>query len=142
MELHVHQGDRVQRGNAERPSDQDPPGGAPQYPRQRLGQPLLRQRHPRTAAGQPLGRLLRWRNSYYEGSSDNTIDYPSRQLVDVEAAQTFADRFTLTVGSQNVLNTFPQEYPGAADGVGNRYGQFTPFGFNGAFYYGRLTYSW
>ena len=79
---------------------------------------------------------------YYEGSSSNTIDYPSRQLIDVEAAQTFADRFTLTVGSQNVLNTFPQEYPGAADGVGNRYGQFTPFGFNGAFYYGRLTYSW
>ena len=28
-----------------------------------------------------------------------------------------------------MLNTYPKEYPGAADGVGNKYGQFTPFGF-------------
>jgi iron complex outermembrane receptor protein len=30
--------------------------------------------------------------------------------------------------------------PGAASGVGNRYSQFSPFGFNGAFYYLRLKY--
>ena len=79
---------------------------------------------------------------YYEGSSDNTIDYPGRMLVDVEAAHTFMDSYTLTMGAQNVLNTTPKEYPGAADGVGNRYGQFTPFGFNGTFLYTRLSYSW
>ena len=79
---------------------------------------------------------------YYEDSPSNTIDYPGRALVDVELAQTFMDRYTLTLGAQNVLNTVPQEYPGAADGVGNRYGQFTPFGFNGTFFYTRLTYSW
>ena len=79
---------------------------------------------------------------YYEDSPSNTIDYPGRALVDVEAAHTFMDRYTLTFGAQNVLNTVPQEYPGAADGVGNRYGQFTPFGFNGTFFYTRLTYSW
>ncbi|MCE2397888.1 MAG: TonB-dependent receptor [Gemmatimonadetes bacterium] len=71
-----------------------------------------------------------------------TIDYPARILVDVEAARTFADKWTLTVGAQNVLNTYPEEYPGAAAGVGNTYGQFTPFGFNGGFYYTRLGYSW
>ncbi len=79
---------------------------------------------------------------YYEGSSDNTIDYPGRMLVDVEAAHTFMGSYTLTLGAQNVLNTVPAEYPGAADGVGNRYGQFTPFGFNGTFLYSRLSYSW
>ena len=79
---------------------------------------------------------------YYESSPDNTIDYPARTLFDVEAAHTFADSWTLTVGGQNVLNTFPEEYPGAAAGVGNRFGQFTPFGFNGGFYYSRITYSW
>ena len=79
---------------------------------------------------------------YYEGSPSNTIDYPSRQLIDLELARTFADRWTMTVGGQNALNTSPEPYPGAADGTGNRYGQFTPFGFNGAFYYGKLTYSW
>ena len=79
---------------------------------------------------------------YYESNPDNTIDYPGRMLVDVEAAHSFTDYLTLTVGAQNVLNTVPQEYPGGADGVGNRYGQFTPFGFNGAFYYARVRYRW
>ena len=95
-----------------------------------------------------LARISHWggyydgEQPYYEGNSDNTIDYPSRNLIDLEAARTFADRWTLTVGAQNAFNTFPQEYPGAAAGVGNTYGQFTPFGFNGGFYYTRLSYSW
>ena len=79
---------------------------------------------------------------YYESGSSNTIDYPARTLLDVEASYPLTESFRLTLGGQNVLNTFPQEYPGAADGVGNRYGQFTPFGFNGGFYYARVGYHW
>ena len=79
---------------------------------------------------------------YYESNPENTIDYPARMLFDAEAAHTFMDRWSLTVGAQNVLNTYPEEYPGAAAGVGNRYGQFTPFGFNGMFLYSRIGYSW
>ncbi len=71
-----------------------------------------------------------------------TIDYPPRIIFDIEAAHTFADRWTLTVGAQNLLNTYPEEYPGAAAGVGNRFGQFTPFGFNGGYYYTRVGYGW
>ena len=95
-----------------------------------------------------LGRASYWggyfdgETPYYESSPSETIDYPGRMLVDVEGAHTFMDSYTLTVGAQNVLNTLPAEYPGAADGVGNRYGQFTPFGFNGTFLYTRLSYSW
>ena len=94
------------------------------------------------------------RGSYWDGYFDGeqpyfdpgdpdkkTIDYPAKIIFDVEAAQTFAG-WTLTVGGQNALNTLPAEYPDAAAGVGNRYGQFTPFGFNGAFFYTRLGYSW
>ena len=79
---------------------------------------------------------------YYESDPGNTVDYPARILFDMEAARTFADRWTLTIGAQNLLNTYPEEYPGAAAGVGNRFGQFTPFGFNGGFYYTRLNYQW
>ena len=79
---------------------------------------------------------------YYETDPSNTIDYPGRTLFDVEASHSFTDYLTFTLGAQNVLNTFPQEYPGAAAGVGNTYGQFTPFGFNGAFYYARIQYRW
>ena len=79
---------------------------------------------------------------YYEADPETTIDYPSRILFDMEAARSLADRWTLTVGAQNLLNTYPEEYPGAAAGVGNRFGQFTPFGFNGGYYYTRVGYSW
>ncbi|MDE0474487.1 MAG: TonB-dependent receptor, partial [Gammaproteobacteria bacterium] len=79
---------------------------------------------------------------YYESNPENTMDYPARILFDVEASRKLAERWTLTAGAQNLLNTYPEEYPGAAAGVGNRFGQFTPFGFNGGFYYTRLGYSW
>ncbi len=78
---------------------------------------------------------------YYESDPSNTINYPARTLFDVEASHSFTDYLMFTLGAQNVLNTFPEEYPGAAAGVGNTYGQFTPFGFNGAFYYARVRYN-
>ena len=78
---------------------------------------------------------------YYSSDPGETIDYPARTLFDVEATHSFTDYLAFTLGAQNVLNTFPEEYPGAAAGVGNTYGQFTPFGFNGAFYYARVRYN-
>ena len=36
----------------------------------------------------------------------------------------------------------PAENPYAALTVGNRYGQFSPFGFDGAYLYGKLRYPW
>ena len=41
---------------------------------------------------------------------------------------------------QNFLDETPDDNEGAADGVGNAYSQFAPLGFNGAFWYGRVSY--
>ena len=78
----------------------------------------------------------------YSGDPNVTTRYPARQLLDFEVAQTFADKWTLTVGGQNALNTHPGQFPGAADDSGQRYGEYSPFGFNGAFYYTKLSYGW
>ncbi len=67
--------------------------------------------------------------------------YSGKVLLDLELGFPFGDSVTLAVGGQNVLNTYPDENPFAAAGIGNRYGQFSPFGFNGAYYYARLSYS-
>ena len=67
--------------------------------------------------------------------------YPGKPLVDMEVGFPFND-ITLSVGAQNIFNTFPDENPYAAQGVGNRYGQFGPFGFNGGYYYVRINYGW
>ena len=68
--------------------------------------------------------------------------YSGKPLVDLEVGFPFND-VTLSVGAQNIFNTYPDEHPGAVDGGnGNRYGQFGPFGFNGGYYYVRINYGW
>lgn len=87
-----------------------------------------------------LGRL-----NYYSGWWDwlDVFDYAGgNYLLDLEAAYAISDSVTLAVGGQNILNYYPQENPMAADALGNRYSQYTPFGFNGGFYYVRLNYRW
>ncbi|MDJ0840192.1 MAG: TonB-dependent receptor [Acidobacteriota bacterium] len=85
---------------------------------------------------------LMGRISYYDDWYDSEDDqvYDGEYLVDVEASYTWNDKLQFVLGGQNVFDTFPQENPGARSGVGNLYSQFTPFGFNGGFLYGRIKY--
>jgi len=85
-----------------------------------------------------LGRI-----SYYDDwfdSEDGQV-YGGEHIVDLEAAYALSDSVTIVLGGQNVFDTTPEENPGARSGVGNLYSQFSPFGFNGAFYYARLKYN-
>ncbi len=96
------------------------------------------------SANHKFGNGLRMlaRLSYYDDwfdSEDGQV-YGGEYLVDLEAAYTFAADFTISLGGQNVTDTFPEDNPGARSGVGNQYSQFSPFGFNGAFWYARLSY--
>ena len=88
-------------------------------------------------------RLLA-RVSYYDGWYDNEDgrEYDGGNYIfDAEVAYTVWDSLSLIVGAQNLFDEYPEENPNAAAGVGNKYSQYTPFGFNGGFWYGRLTYS-
>ena len=79
-----------------------------------------------------------------EGSA-RAVVYPfygGHPLLDLEVGFPVGQGVTLSAGGQNVLNRYPDENPGAANTVGNRYGQFSPFGFNGAYYYARVNYGW
>ena len=67
--------------------------------------------------------------------------YSGKPLLDLEVSFPFDD-VTLAIGAQNLFNTYPDEHEGAFSGVGNRYGQFGPFGFNGGYYYVRVNYGW
>lgn len=82
------------------------------------------------------------RASYYDDwyDSEDGNTYSGETLVDLEAAYTLNDSLSLVIGAQNAFDTTPEENPGAAGGVGNRYSQFSPFGFNGSFWYLRVRY--
>ena len=43
----------------------------------------------------------------------------------------------MAIGGENILNTYPDVNEYGAFTVGNSYGQFSPFGFNGANFYVR-----
>ena len=65
--------------------------------------------------------------------------YSGKALIDVEVGIPFGDGVELAIGAENLLNTYPDINPYGADTVGNHYGQFSPFGFNGAYYYTRVS---
>ena len=68
--------------------------------------------------------------------------YSGKALLDVEFGIPFGAGAELAIGAENLLNTYPDINPYGADTVGNQYGQFSPFGFNGAYYYTRVSYGW
>ena len=82
-----------------------------------------------------LGRV-----SYYDDwfDSEDGNDYGGEFLVDLEASYQVTESLSLVLGAQNVFDQTPEDNPGAASGVGNKYSQFSPFGFNGGFWYGRV----
>ncbi len=47
----------------------------------------------------------------------------------------------MAIGAQNAFDTYPDERERALS-VGERYSEYTPWGFNGAYYYARLGYGW
>jgi len=82
------------------------------------------------------------RVSYYDDWYDSEDDhvYSGEYILDAEVAYHFNEKTTVTLGAQNLLDTYPEDNPLGGDGPGNAYSQYSPFGFNGAFYYARLRY--
>ena len=92
------------------------------------------------------------RASYFSGWFDSedflqnpdvpgTGEYTGRVIFDLETTYAVGSGLALTLGGRNILNTYPDENPNAAGSVGNKYGQFSPFGFDGAFWYAKVGYS-
>ncbi len=96
------------------------------------------------SAAHPFGRVRTLlRGTWYDGWYDigDEFDYPGRFVVDAEASLDLSGNAAITVGAQNLLNAYPDESPTALN-VGARYPESTPFGFNGGYYYVRLSYDW
>ncbi len=72
---------------------------------------------------------------------EGTGEYTGKVTVDLETTYTVDSGLALTLGGRNILNTYPDENPNGAASVGNKYGQFSPFGFDGAYWYAKVGYS-
>lgn len=73
-------------------------------------------------------------------SKSNTYHYGSAVLVDLEASYTIAEHYTFTVGGQNIFDEYPdKEGDPTLQFLGVKYAVTSPFGFNGAFWYARVS---
>ncbi len=83
------------------------------------------------------------RLSFYDEWTDSSntpaddITFGDEYVLDVEAAYTWNDRYSIIVGAQNVLDEFPDKEPRVLT-LGYEYPEAAPFGFNGGFYYTRF----
>lgn len=80
------------------------------------------------------------------GNLDVIGQFRPKVLTDVDFAYRVTDRFTVSVGANNVFNIYPDEVIrstpsrlGADSGGVFRYSEFNPFPYSGAFYYTRLS---
>ena len=74
------------------------------------------------------------------GDASDVSSYDSEILVDIEARFSIQDNITLTIGGENVFDTAPDaeqdpvlQFLGVADSL------TSPFGFNGGFWYARIS---
>lgn len=64
-------------------------------------------------------------------------------VVDVEARYQLSDRLTFAVGADNVLDEYPRQSLRANNTSGAfPFSNFSPYGFNGRFVYGRIALKW
>ncbi|MBN8894893.1 MAG: TonB-dependent receptor [Rhodanobacter sp.] len=73
---------------------------------------------------------------------DDVNHYSGKTLLDLEASYKFNDTFTVAIGGNNVFDTYPgKEQNATLQFLGVKYALTSPFGFNGAFWYARVTAS-
>ena len=65
-----------------------------------------------------------------------------RSIVDLDLSIPLGEGVTLSVGGQNIADTFSDRMDLFAEVFGLPYSQFTPWGLSGGYYYARLNYGW
>ena len=68
------------------------------------------------------------------------INGKAKWLFDAEVAYTFNNTVTLLAGAQNLFDTTPTRQATPEDRLGAIYGEQSPFGFNGGFWYLRAIW--
>ena len=82
------------------------------------------------------------RGSYFGDwfDSEDGETYTGKVLFDLETTYWAAVGLNISLGVQNLLDQYPDENPGSGN-IGNQYGQFSPFGFNGRYVYAKFGYT-
>jgi iron complex outermembrane receptor protein len=90
-----------------------------------------------------LNRYGNWKTTaglFSPGDASDAYKYGSEILIDVEARYRFTDIFSMAIGAENLFDAYPdQEQDPTLQFLGANYALTSPFGFNGGFWYVRVT---
>jgi iron complex outermembrane receptor protein len=78
-------------------------------------------------------------------ANDGTLDVHlgAKTLVDLELRTQVGEHFNGSLGVDNLFDAYPDKTPGNVNTNGLApFSRYSPFGFNGRFLYGRLSYNW
>ncbi|MCU7837161.1 MAG: TonB-dependent receptor [gamma proteobacterium symbiont of Taylorina sp.] len=81
--------------------------------------------------------------SYKSVFGTTSYDFDSKWTTDLDLSYQLNDKFNIAVGAQNIFNEYPDKWGETSSSiVGHdkilQYSQYSPFGYNGAFYYFRV----
>ncbi|ENO89439.1 TonB-dependent receptor plug domain-containing protein [Thauera linaloolentis] len=87
-------------------------------------------------------RLTRYgKYSEISTSAVNDRTYSAKWITDLDIAYAITPQTTLAIGANNLFDVYPDK-KGIPSTTGTfQYGQFSPFGFTGGYYYARLTHN-
>jgi len=90
--------------------------------------------------GELLRRLDRRRAECRADALSFDQTFPARWLVNLEATRRIAEKLTVAVGAENAFSAYPEKDARLSQiNNGIIYPQFSPFGFNGGFWYVRVS---
>jgi iron complex outermembrane receptor protein len=81
--------------------------------------------------------------SYQQVLSDKAYTFDSRWLVDLDIAFKLRKNLLLSIGSHNLLDSYPNEWKNLTNnsfyGQVLKYSRYSPFGYSGAYYYANAS---
>ena len=85
---------------------------------------------------------LNYYGGYFEDHLDSELpaNFGAETTLDTEVSYVINDSYTISVGANNLLDTVPENNPWSGI-AGARYPTTAIMGFNGGFYYARMTYN-
>lgn len=85
---------------------------------------------------------LNYYGGYFEDHLDSELaaNFGSEMTLDAELSYVMNDNYTISVGANNLLDQYPEDNPWSGV-AGAQYPTTAVMGFNGGFYYARLTYN-
>lgn len=87
-----------------------------------------------------LTRYDKYRFVYDPGNPSRDGYFGAKWITDIEGAYQLSDSVSVALGAKNLFDIYPDEHGFQSSSGFGRYGLYSPFGFNGGYYYGRLNY--